>query len=126
MSPPIQRTVIRALRTALDLAGVDVVYVAGEARIAMAAVKSEANVEVILADGSITTARSTVWRFPRSRLVSGGAQIIPARGHTIEYQREGNVAQVFEVQPMGGLPAYSSVDPWETWWLVRSKLIEQI
>jgi hypothetical protein len=124
MAGPAQAAVRAALATAKRLCWVDVIYVVGDDRIQLRAVKTEQDVEQIQGDGTAIVARVTDWRILREDLVADGAELRPARGHRIEYWL-GSLKQTYEVQPGAGEREYLPGDPWEMSWKVRTKLIAE-
>lgn len=116
-----ERAIARAHRAVGRVAAISVVYVDGETEIALSAVKTESDVEVIESDGSAVIARSTDWRVQAEDLAVDGARIRPRPGALVRATIDGT-ARVYEVTPIGGGACYEEADPYGQAFKIHSKL----
>ena len=126
MPSHMERAIARAHRVVQSVAWVDVTYVRPSdpaARITLRAVKTEADVESLDADGAVTVSRVTAWRILAEDLVAGGERIRPRRGDRIEWLTAGK-RRVYEAMPVGD-ECYQPADPYEHAWKITTRLVSE-
>jgi len=116
--------IAQALVTARESAGLDVVVVADGHRIPLKAIRSDAEVEEVRADGTVVASKTVDWIVQAEDLVVHGDRVRPQRGYQVE-QVVGGKTKIFAMMPAGGDECYEPVGPDETAFRIHTKLVKE-
>lgn len=116
--------VARALRTAKNLTGLEVVYRRGSDAVPLKATKTRPAVDQDRAEGVTIDADAADWLIEAADLVIDGKRTKPAERDLIEYLA-GSVKETYRVMPTTGESHYEPVDPWNLSWRVHTKLVQR-
>jgi len=115
--------IARLVATLKAAAGVAVTYRRGADTVAVTAIKTAIDRELVAGDGGVIEARRIDWIVQADELTLAGAVTEPAEGDLID-EVIGEKTYQYEVMPAGTESHYRPINPSATAWRVHSKLIQ--